>query len=34
MSEGVFAKDRWQDITILYDIDRVAHPSENDPPRR
>jgi len=30
----IFAKDRWQDITILYDIDRVARPSENDPPRR
>ena len=34
VGETIFAKDRWQDITILYDIDRVARPSENDPPRR
>ena len=34
VGETIFAKDRWQDITILYDIDKIAHPSENDPPRR
>jgi hypothetical protein len=26
------AKDRWQDVTILYDIGHIGHPSARDPP--
>lgn len=29
-----FAQDRWEDLTVLYHIGQIEHPSKNDPPLR
>jgi len=34
VSSVAFAKDRWEDVTIVYDIGRIDFPRAGDPPTR